>query len=356
MSEPNHLFTPLTIRGVTFRNRIFVSPMCQYSSDDGFASDWHLVHLGSRAIGGAGMVMTEATAVTPEGRISYADLGIWEDTHIPKLKEITEFIVKHGAVPAIQLAHAGRKASTAPPWLGPESLAEPDRTWEPVSSTSRPFSDTLATPRALSTEEVHDVVDAFVAAAARSLIAGFQAVEIHAAHGYLIHQFLSPLANDREDEYGGDFDGRVRLLREIVQAVRVSIGEEVPMLVRISATDWHEEGWTIDDSVRLASLLKEDGADLIDCSSGGVVPAVPIPVGTGYQTELAAAVRLRAGIASGAVGLITSPQQADHIIRSGQADVVLLAREMLRDPYWAHRAARALGHDPYVPVQYSRAW
>jgi 2,4-dienoyl-CoA reductase-like NADH-dependent reductase (Old Yellow Enzyme family) len=356
MSEHNHLFSPLTIRGTTFRNRIFVSPMCQYSSVDGFASDWHLVHLGSRAIGGAGLVMSEATAVTPEGRISYADLGIWEDTHIPKLKAITDFIAEHGAVPAIQLAHAGRKAATAPPWLSAESLDETGRTWEPVSSTARPFSDQLAMPHPLTTEEVHDVIDAFVAAAARSLIAGFQAVEIHAAHGYLLHQFLSPLANDRDDEYGGDFDGRVRIVREIVQAVRVSIGEEAPMLVRISATDWHEGGWTIDDSVRLSSLLKEDGADLIDCSSGGIVPSVPIPVGTGYQTSLAAAVRSQAGIASGAVGLITSPEQADHIIRSGQADVVLLAREMLRDPYWPYRAARALGQEIEAPPQYARGW
>ncbi len=356
MNDATHLFTPLTIRGLQIRNRVFVSPMCQYSSEDGFANDWHFVHLGSRAVGGAGLVMAEATAVTPEGRISYGDLGVWSDEHVDQLQRITGFISEHGAVPAIQLAHAGRKASTAPPWEDERSLQIDGRTWEPVSSTARPFSADPPAPRALSTEEVRAMVDSFAAAAARSLMAGFRVMEIHAAHGYLIHQFLSPLANDRTDEYGGDFEGRIRFLLEIIAAVRVSVGEEVPIFVRISATDWHEGGWSIDDSVRLAAILRDAGVDLIDCSSGGIIPSVPIPVGTGFQTPLAAAVRTGAGIATGAVGLITSPQQADHIVRSGQADAVLLARELLRDPYWPLRAAKALGEDVGVPDQYARAW
>ncbi|MFW5685452.1 MAG: NADH:flavin oxidoreductase/NADH oxidase [Spirochaetota bacterium] len=356
MTETNHLFTPLALRSVTVRNRIFVSPMCQYSSEDGFATDWHLVHLGSRAIGGAGLVMAEATAVEPEGRISYADLGIWNDEHVDALRRVTRFIDEHGAVPAIQLAHAGRKAATAPPWMTADALDEPGRTWQPVSATARRFSESSAEPRQLATGEVRELVDTFAAAAARSLMAGFKVIEVHAAHGYLIHQFLSPLANDRTDEYGGDFDGRTRFLREIVTAVRASVGDEVPILVRISATDWRDDGWGIEDSVRLAQVLRGLGVDLIDCSSGGILPSVPIPVGTGFQTPLAAAVRERGGIASGAVGLITSPQQADHIVSSGQADAVLLARELLRDPYWPYRAARALGREIPAPEQYQRAW
>ena len=355
MSEPIHLFSPITLRGVTARNRVFVSPMCQYSSEDGFVDDWHLVHLGSRAVGGAGLVMSEAAAVTPEGRISYADLGIWSDEHVDRLRRVTAFIAEHGAVPAIQLAHAGRKASTAPPWEGPDALEAPGRRWEPVAPTDRPFSDVSPVPRRLSTTEVHELVDAFAAAAARSLMAGFHAIEIHGAHGYLVHEFLSPLANDRDDEYGGDFEGRTRFLMEIVAAVRAAIGEEVPLLVRLSATDWHDEGWKLDDSVELARRLAAAGVDLVDCSSAGIAPSVPVPVGTGYQTHLAAAVRAGAGIASGAVGLITSPQQADHIVRSGQADVMLLARELLRDPYWPHRAAKALGVEAAAPAQYRRA-
>lgn len=356
MSESIHLFSPITLRGVTARNRIFVSPMCQYSSEGGFADDWHLVHLGSRAVGGAGLVMSEAAAITPEGRISYADLGIWSDEHVDGLRRVTAFVAGHGAVPAIQLAHAGRKASTAPPWEGPDALEAPGRTWEPVAPTDRPFSDASPKPRRLSTTEVHELVDAFAAAAARSLMAGFQAIEIHGAHGYLVHEFLSPLSNDRDDEYGGDFDGRTRFLMEIVAAVRAAIGEEVPLFVRLSATDWHDEGWSVDDSVELARRLAAAGVDLVDCSSAGVVPSVPVPVGTGYQTHLAAAVRAGAGVASGAVGLITSPEQADHIVRSGQADVVLLARELLRDPYWPYRAAKALGVETEAPRQYRRAW
>lgn len=356
MNEPIHLFSPIAIRSVTVRNRVFVSPMCQYSCDDGFANDWHLVHLGSRAIGGAGLVMSEAAAVVPEGRISYADLGIWSDEHVDALRPVTRFVDDHGAVPAIQLAHAGRKASTPPPGVDASSLASPGRSWQPVAPTDRPFADDSPVPHRLEPREVRDLVDEFAAAAARSLMAGFRAIEIHAAHGYLIHEFLSPLANDRDDEYGRDFGGRVRFLMEIVEAVRSAIGEEIPLLVRISATDWKEGGWTVDDSVELANRLRDAGVDLVDCSSAGIVPSAPIPVGTGYQTHLAATVRSRAGIATGAVGLITSPQQADHIVRCGQADVVLLGRELLRDPYWPYRAARTLGVELPAPVQYRRAW
>jgi 2,4-dienoyl-CoA reductase-like NADH-dependent reductase (Old Yellow Enzyme family) len=300
--------------------------------------------------------MAEATAVTPEGRISHGDLGIWSDEHVDALRRVTRFVADHGAVPAIQLAHAGRKAATARPWEDSASLEMDGRSWEPVSPTSRRFSPASPAPRSLTTGEVHDLVDAFVAGAARALIPGFRVIEIHAAHGYLVHQFLSPLSNDRTDEYGGDFDGRTRFLREIVAAVRVAVGKEVPVFVRISATDWLEDGWSVDDSIRLAALLREAGVDLVDCSSGGIVPSAPIPVGTGFQTPLAAAVRSGARIATGAVGLITSPQQADHIIRSGQADVVLLARELLRDPYWPYHAARSLGVELPSPDQYARAW
>lgn len=356
MNETAHLFSPLTIRGTRIRNRVFVSPMCQYSSSDGYASDWHLVHLGSRAIGGAGLVMAEATAVRPEGRISWGDLGIWKDDHVDMLRRVAAFVSEHGAVPAIQLAHAGRKAASARPWEGPESLSAEGRTWTPVSSTARPFSESSPAPLALSTADVRDLISAFEAAARRAIDAAFGVVEIHAAHGYLIHQFLSPLANDRTDEYGGDFDGRTRILTEIVAAVRGAIGEEIPMFVRISATDWREDGWTVEDSIRLGARLRDAGVDLIDCSSGGIVGGVAIPVGTGFQTPLAAAMKTGAGIRTGAVGMITSPQQADHIIVSGQADAVLLARELLRDPYWPYRAARALGREIAAPSQYARAW
>lgn len=359
-----HLFTPLTLRDTSVRNRIWVSPMCQYSAEDGYARDWHLVHLGSRAVGGAGLVMAEATAVTPEGRISYADLGIWDHGHVDMLRRVTQFISEHGAVPAIQLAHAGRKAGTAAPWEDESALESPGRSWTPVSPTATPFFSgdsgrdraTPRPPRALSTREVRQLVYAFVTAARRAVDAGFRAVEIHGAHGYLIHQFLSPLANDRHDEYGGEFSGRIRFLMEIIRGVREAVGEGAALLLRISATDWREDGWTVEDSVRLAELAKEAGVDLVDCSSGGILPDVPIPVGTGFQTPLAAQVRAEAGVPAGAVGLITSPAQADQIIRTGQADVVLLAREFLRDPYWPYRAARALGHDPDIPAQYARAW
>jgi len=352
-----HLFEPLNIREVTFRNRIVVSPMCQYSSQDGYANDWHLVHLASRAVGGAGLVMTEAAAVEPGGRISPQDLGIWSDGHAEALAKIVAMIDNFGAVAGIQLAHAGRKASTAQPWKGGKAVDESQGGWRPVVGPSAiAFNDESPIPEALSIEEIGQLTDAFVQAAKRSLEAGFKVVEIHAAHGYLLHEFLSPLSNHREDEYGGSFENRTRFLREVVQEVREVLPEGYPLWVRISATDWLDNGWDIEQSIALSDKLKSLGVDLIDCSSGGILPGAKVPVGPGYQTSLAERIRREANIQTGAVGLITSPEQADHIIRTGQADVVLLARELLRDPYWSHRAAKQLGHDEIWPVQYERAW
>lgn len=352
-----HLFEPLNIREVTFRNRIVVSPMCQYSSQDGYANDWHLVHLASRAVGGAGLVMTEAAAVEPGGRISPQDLGIWSDGHAEALAKIVAMIDNFGAVAGIQLAHAGRKASTAQPWKGGKAVDESQGGWRPVVGPSAiAFNDESPIPEALSIEEIGQLTDAFVQAAKRSLEAGFKVVEIHAAHGYLLHEFLSPLSNHREDEYGGSFENRTRFLREVVQEVREVLPEGYPLWVRISATDWLDNGWEIEQSIALSDKLKSLGVDLIDCSSGGILPGAKVPVGPGYQTSLAERIRREANIQTGAVGLITSPEQADHIIRTGQADVVLLARELLRDPYWSHRAAKQLGHDEIWPVQYERAW
>ena len=350
------LFTPLQLRDVTLRNRIAVSPMCQYSSRDGYAGDWHLVHLGSRAIGGAGLVFTEAAAVLPEGRISPDDLGIWRDEHVDFLSRITRFIREHGAVAGIQLAHAGRKASTARPWDGGHPLDVEQRGWAPIAAPSAlAFADGYQTPQALDRQGIRRVVAAFRAAARRAHAAGFQVVELHGAHGYLLNEFLSPLANRRDDEYGGSFDNRTRLLREVVAAVREEWPASLPLFVRISATDWVEGGWTLDDSVALARQLAPLDVDLIDCSSGAVVPGARIPTGPGYQTPFAAQVKREADVLTGAVGLITSPQQADQIIRTGQADLVLLARELLRDPYWPLHAAHALGHDAPWPPQYERA-
>ena len=352
-----HLFEPLNIREVSFRNRIVVSPMCQYSSQDGYANDWHLVHLASRAVGGAGLVMTEAAAVEPGGRISPQDLGIWSDGHAEALAKIVAMIDNFGAVAGIQLAHAGRKASTAQPWKGGKAVDESQGGWRPVVGPSAiAFNDESPVPEALSIEEIQQLTDAFVQAAKRSLEAGFKVVEIHAAHGYLLHEFLSPLSNHREDEYGGSFENRTRFLREVVQQVREVLPEGYPLWVRISATDWLDNGWDIEQSIALSDKLKSLGVDLIDCSSGGILPGAKVPVGPGYQTSLAERIRREANIQTGAVGLITSPEQADHIIRTGQADVVLLARELLRDPYWSHRAAKQLGHDEIWPVQYERAW
>jgi 2,4-dienoyl-CoA reductase-like NADH-dependent reductase (Old Yellow Enzyme family) len=350
------LFSPLTMRGVEFRNRVGMSPMCQYSSQDGFANDWHFMHLGSRAVGGVGVVITEATAVTADGRISPADLGIWKDEHVDGLARCVRVVAEHGAVPGIQLAHAGRKASTAPPWEGGRHV-EPDAGgWDPVWGPSAiPFGRSSPVPRALDADGIRAVVQAFADGARRALDAGFRVAEIHAAHGYLLHEFLSPLSNERKDAYGGTFENRIRLTCEVVDAVRAVWPDALPLWVRISATDWAEGGWDLEQSVELARVLAERGVDLVDCSSGGLVPGVSIPVGPEYQTRFAAEVRRGGGIATAAVGLITAPAQADDIIRRGDADVVLLARELLRDPYWPLRAGRVLGQPAPWPVQYQRA-
>jgi 2,4-dienoyl-CoA reductase-like NADH-dependent reductase (Old Yellow Enzyme family) len=351
-----HLFDPLVIRDITFANRVFVSPMCQYSSTDGYANDWHFVHLGSRAVGGAGLVLTEATAVLPEGRISPDDLGIWMDEHIEPLARIVRFIHEQGSVAGVQLAHAGRKASTYAPWAGHGMIPENEGGWNNVVAPSAlAFADHYPMPRALSIDGIRNIVSVFAAAARRACEAGFRVIEIHAAHGYLIQEFLSPLSNRRTNAYGGSFENRTRLLREIVAAVRGVWPERAPLFVRISASDWIEGGWDIQQSVELARQLKDLGADLIDCSSGGNAPHATVPVGPGYQTPFAEQIRREANILAGAVGMITSPVQAEHILVTGQADAVMLARELLRDPYWPLRAARELGQPASWPVQYLRA-
>ncbi len=350
------LFSPLTIRGITLRNRITVSPMCEYSSTDGFANDWHLVHLGSRAVGGAGLIITEATAVVPEGRISPEDLGIWKDEHIETLSRIAKFIREHGAVAGIQLAHAGRKASTAAPWNGGKAVSVAQGGWSPVFAPSAiAFADDYHTPVALDQPGIRRVVSAFADAARRSLDAGFQVIELHAAHGYLLHEFLSPLSNTRTDEYGGSFENRARLLCEVIEAVRAVWPDTLPLFVRISATDWVDGGWDIEQSVALARAIAPLGVDLIDCSTGGNVAKVRIPVGPGYQVPFAERVRKEAGVRTGAVGLITHAGQADEIVRDGKADLVLLAREELRDPYFPLHAAKELGAHIEWPKQYLRA-
>jgi 2,4-dienoyl-CoA reductase-like NADH-dependent reductase (Old Yellow Enzyme family) len=351
-----HLFSPLTLREITFRNRIAVSPMCEYSSEDGFANDWHLVHLGSRAVGGAGLVMTEASSVTAVGRISPGDLGLWKDEHIASLARVTRFVKSQGAVPGIQLAHAGRKASTDLPWRGGLPLRPGQGGWTPIEAPSAiPFSDAHQTPEALSVTAIGEIVKAFASAARRALEAGFEVVELHGAHGYLMTEFLSPLANHRNDEYGGSLENRMRFAREVVEAVRRVWPERLPLFIRISASDWALGGWTLEDSVALAAMLRPMGVDLVDCSSGGTVPYAKVPVGAGYQVPFAQEIRRRTGIATGAVGMITAPMQADQIIRSEQADVVFLAREMLRDPYWPLHAAAAVHQDVPWPPQYERA-
>ena len=352
-----HLFDPLTLRGITLRNRIAVSPMCEYSSTDGFPTDWHLVHLGSRAVGGAGLVLTEAAAVAPEGRISPQDLGIYHDEHVEPLRRITRFIDEQGAVAGIQLAHAGRKASTARPWEGKDAVAVENGGWRPVVGPSAlAFDDGYALPESLSVEGIQKVVQDFAQAAKRSADAGFRVAELHAAHGYLLHEFLSPLSNKRTDQYGGSFENRTRIVRETVEAVHGTWPEQFPLFVRISATDWTEGGWDIAQSIELTRMLKPLGVDLIDTSTGGNVPHAKIPVGPGYQVQFAEQIKRDTGVLTGAVGMITDPQQADGIIREGQADLVLLARELLRDPYWPRRAAKELGAEIAAPVQYGRAW
>lgn len=354
-----HLFEPLTIKSVTLRNRIGVSPMCMYSSQDGVATDWHLVHLGARAAGGAGLVIAEATAVSPEGRITPGDAGIWADKHVEPIARINRFLKSHGAVPGIQLAHAGRKASAALPWNGGAHLPNDKGGWQTVAPSAVAFGGELdKVPHALTTDEIAKVHADFVAAAKRALAAGCEWVELHGAHGYLTHQFLSPLSNHRTDQYGGSFENRIRFVLELTRAVRAVWPDNLPFTVRLSCTDWVEGGWTLEESVGLAKRLKGEGVDLIDCSSGGGVATAKIPVGAGYQVPFAARLRKEAGIATASVGMITDPMQADQIVRNGEADLILMAREFLRDPNWPLRAARALHVKPLPtpPVQYGRAW
>ncbi|HEX4949987.1 MAG TPA: NADH:flavin oxidoreductase/NADH oxidase [Blastocatellia bacterium] len=349
------LFSPFQLRGVEFKNRIFVAPMCQYSCQDGMMNDWHLVHLGSRAVGGAALVMTEATAVTPEGRISPYDAGLWSDAHIEPLAPITRFIKAQNAVPAIQLAHAGRKASTDVPWRKIKPLSPAEGGWQPLAPSAVPFAEASPVPQEMTPDDLAITVQAFAKAARRSLAAGFAVIEIHMAHGYLLHEFLSPFSNHRTDEFGGDFAGRTRFPLQVAAAVRAVCPDTMPVFVRISSTDWAEGGWDLSQSIAFARELQALGIDLIDCSGGGAIPKVHIPVAPGYQVPFAAAIRKEAGIATGAVGLITEARQAEQILANDEADVVLLARELLRDPYWPLHAARTLGVDIPWPVQYERA-
>jgi 2,4-dienoyl-CoA reductase-like NADH-dependent reductase (Old Yellow Enzyme family) len=350
-----HLFDPLPLRSLTLANRILVSPMCQYSSADGYSNDWHFVHLGTRAVGGAALVFTEASAVTADGRISPQDLGVYLDGHVDGLARIVRFIHAQGTLAGMQLAHAGRKGSTARPWEGGRAVPAAEGGWEPAGPTNAPFASGYPVPRALSVEDIAGIVDAFRRAAGRARAAGFDIVEVHAAHGYLIHEFLSPLVNTRTDRYGGSFDNRARLCLEIVTAVRAVWPDRLPVFIRLSSTDWKEGGWDIDECVELARRLHALGVDLIDCSSGGAIPDATIPLAPGYQVIFAEQIRRQAGVATAAVGLITESGQADAIIREGRADCVLIARQLLRDPYWPLRAARELGQQVPWPAQYLRA-
>jgi 2,4-dienoyl-CoA reductase-like NADH-dependent reductase (Old Yellow Enzyme family) len=352
----SHLFSPLSLRGTTFKNRVFVSPMCQYScGHDGLATPWHHAHLGRFALGGAALVFTEATAVSPEGRISPHDLGLWSDAHTDALRPIAGFLKQHGAVPGIQLAHAGRKASTPAPWLAGHRVEPAHGGWTPVAPSALPFSAKYPQPVALDANGIGAVVNQFVAATARALAAGFEVIELHLAHGYLLHQFLSPLANQRDDSWGGDFTHRATLPLAVVAAVRDAWPPSLPLFVRISATDWVDGGWDLPQSIRFAAMMGALGVDLVDCSSGGLVPDAKIPVAPGYQVPFAEAIRRDAGVATGAVGLITEAAQAEAILAAGSADAVLLARAMLDDPNWALHAAGALGDDVAWPVQFARA-
>jgi 2,4-dienoyl-CoA reductase-like NADH-dependent reductase (Old Yellow Enzyme family) len=351
----SQLFTPFTLRAITLKNRIVVSPMCQYSSTDGFANDWHLVHLGSRAVGGAGLVLTEATAVSPEGRISPNDLGIWKDGHIAGLKRIADFIHAQGSVAGIQLAHAGRKASKPAPWETDRLIPPSEGGWKTVAPSPIAFAPTYDTPEELTKEGINKVIADFKAVTVRALAAGFKVIEIHGAHGYLINQFMSPLSNQRTDEYGGPFENRIRLLQQVITAIRMVWPEDHPLLLRISASDWADGGWTVDDSVRLAQVLKGNGVDLVDCSSGGISAAAKIAAGPNYQVPFADAVRNQGGMPTAAVGIITEAHQAEEILEKGQADLIVMAREMLRDPYFPMHAAKELGYDITWPQQYERA-
>lgn len=348
------LFDPLTLRSLKFRNRIFVSPMCQYSCDNGLANDWHLVHLGSRAVGGASLVMVEATAVNPVGRITAWDSGLWSEAHTAAFRPITRFIHDHGAIAGIQLAHAGRKASTDKPWSGGRLLTEGPHAWRPDAPSAIPFHDGEPPPHALTVKEIEAIAREFVRATERALQAGFKVIELHMAHGYLLHEFLSPLCNGRTDEYGGSLENRMRFPLHVASAVRSVWPEELPLFVRISATDWAEDGWDLEQSIKFSRRLCELSIDLVDCSSGGAVSHAKVEVGPGYQVPFARAIREQARIATGAVGLITEPKQADEIIREGSADAVLLARAFLQDPYWPLHAAKTLGVDVEWPPQYLR--
>jgi len=349
------LLSPLVIKDITFRNRIAVSPMCMYSATDGFANDWHLVHLGSRAVGGAALIIQEATGVSPEGRISPGDLGIYNEKHVEMLQRITTFIHQHGAVAGIQLAHAGRKAGCAKPWDGGKQLKEIDGGWQTVAPSAIPFYEDDNAPQALDTDGIKKVIADFKTGAQRALQAGYKLIEIHAAHGYLIHQFLSPLSNHRTDNYGGSFENRIRLLVEIVKGIQTVWPNNLPLFVRISATDWAEGGWNIDESVQLSSILKLNGVDLIDCSSGGLVPHQKIPLGPGYQVPFAERIKKETGILTGAVGLITDAHQAEDILEKEQSDFIIIARASLRDPYFALNAAKLLDDHIEWPLQYLRA-
>jgi 2,4-dienoyl-CoA reductase-like NADH-dependent reductase (Old Yellow Enzyme family) len=351
-----HLFSPIKIKNLELKNRIVVSPMCEYSSEDGFANDWHLVHLGSRAVGGAALVITEATAVSHEGRISYGDLGIYKDEHIEKLKQITDFIHLHGAKAGIQLAHAGRKASHELPWHGNAQIpSDQPNGWKAVAPSAIPFTPAEESPLELDKAGIEKIRADFKAATARALKAGFDVIEIHGAHGYLVNEFLSPVSNHRTDEYGGSFENRIRFLLEVTESIQEVWPKENALFLRISASEWTEGGWTADDSVALAKILIDKGIDLIDCSSGGNVATAKIPLKPGYQVEFAEKVKKESGMPTGAVGLITEAKQADDIIQTGQADLVIMARQLLRDPYFPLRAAHELGHEVKWPVQYERA-
>ena len=351
----NRLFDPLTLRGVTLPHRLAVAPMCQYSAVDGHPNDWHLVHLGSRAVGGAALIFLEATGVTPEGRITPADLGIWSDAHIESYARLARFLHSQGSVAGIQLAHAGRKASTSPPWEGGAAVPESQGGWVPIAPTALAFSEKNAQPREMTEVDIAGVQKAFVDATKRALAAGFRVIEIHSAHGYLLHEFLSPLSNHRTDGYGGSFAGRVRMLLETTALVRAALPDSIPLFVRISTTDWDERGWTLEESVELARRLQSLGVDVVDCSAGGSVATPTVPFGSGYQTAMSARIRKEAGVKTAAVGSITSAAQADHIVCTEQADLVLVARQMLRDPYMAVHAAQDLGVVTSWPVQYQRA-
>lgn len=350
------LFTPLKIREIELKNRIVVSPMCQYSAKDGHPQTWHLVHLGSRAVGGASLVIAEATAVQEHGRISLSDTGIYNDAHVESWRPITEFIRASGAVAGIQLAHAGRKASTAPPWQGGKPVAVGEGGWEIVGPSALPFDNGYQTPRPLFSADIDDVIAAFRRAAERVLASGFELIEIHGAHGYLLHEFLSPFSNIRTDELGGSLENRMRLALRVTHAVREVWPARLPLFFRLSATDWQEGGWDLEQSIELARRLKSLGVDVIDVSSGGNLPHAKIPVGPGYQVPFSASIRKQAGIPTTALGMITEPLQAETILSTEQADLVVLARELLRDPYWPRRAAQQMNFTLTPPVQYQRAW